>query len=64
LLSETKVSDQGLEHLRGLSDLIELHLIKTEVTAAGVAKLQAALPNCKIAVDPAIQAELDKSKKK
>ena len=36
----------------------------TKINAADVAKLQSALPNCKITVDPAIQAELDKMKKR
>ncbi len=42
------VSDAGLEHLRPLTNLKILGLLKTQVTAAGVAKLQQALPNCKI----------------
>ena len=60
-LNDTGVGDQGLVYLEGLS-LTDLALLRTKVTAAGVAKLQAALPNCKINVDPAIQAELDKMK--
>ncbi|MBI3465848.1 MAG: hypothetical protein HY000_22755 [Planctomycetes bacterium] len=42
------VRDAGLEHLKGLKNLRELNLAGTQVTAAGVAALQAALPECKI----------------
>ena len=48
LLSGTKVSDGGLEHLETLKSLT---LRKTKVTRAGVAKLQKALPDCKIVWD-------------
>ena len=47
-LEHTHVSDTGLEHLRGLTDLQHLDLRYTKVTEAGVARLQQALPNCKI----------------
>jgi Leucine-rich repeat (LRR) protein len=62
-LDGTAITDGGLEHLTSLKNLRVLNLSGTKVTAVGVAKLQAALPNCKITVDPAIQAELDKLKK-
>lgn len=47
-LYSTQVSDKGLHHLYGLKNLKELKLRDTRVTAVGAAKLQAALPNCKI----------------
>lgn len=47
-LSYTKVTDGGLERLVGLNQLHELHLEGTHVTDGAVAKLQRALPNCKI----------------
>ena len=47
-LNDTEVTDAGLEHLKGLIDLEVLVLSDTQVTDAGVAKLQEALPNCKI----------------
>jgi hypothetical protein len=47
-LSNTKVSDVGVEYLKGLTQLQALDLSNTKVTDAGVAKLQKALPNCKI----------------
>ena len=47
-LSGTKVSDAGLEHLKGLTQLRVLHLNGTKVSDAGVAKLQEALPRCRI----------------
>jgi len=46
------ITDAGLEHLRGLSGLKTLTLPApsawTKITDAGVQKLQASLPNCKI----------------
>jgi len=47
-LSNTKVSDAGLEHLKGLSNLEFLYLTDTKVTANGAKKLQTALPKCEI----------------
>jgi internalin A len=47
-LNGTHVTDAGLVHLAGLKELKSLNLCGTKVTDAGVAKLQKALPNCKI----------------
>ena len=44
----TKITDAGLVHLKGLTNLQELDLSRTRTTDAGVAELQKALPNCKI----------------
>jgi serine/threonine protein kinase/formylglycine-generating enzyme required for sulfatase activity len=44
----TPVSDAGLEHLTGLRNLVWLDLRRTKVTEKGVAKLQAALPKCRM----------------
>ena len=44
----TPTTDAGLEHLKGLSRLRWLYLYDTKVTDGGVAKLQKALPTCKI----------------
>jgi internalin A len=52
-VSDTKVTDSGLVHLKGLTKLLELDLRKTKVTTAGVADLQKAIPNCKIEWDGA-----------
>ena len=41
-------TDAGLDRLKGFTQLRELDLTGTQVTDAGVAKLQKALPNCKI----------------
>jgi hypothetical protein len=47
-LYSTQVTDAGLEHLRELQSLEVLKLRGTNVTPQGVAKLKAALPNCKV----------------
>jgi hypothetical protein len=47
-LINTAISDKGLVNLEGLDSLRELHVIGTQVTADGIAKLQLALPECKI----------------
>ena len=47
-LNNTAVDDSGLEHIAVLHQLQRLYLTGTQVTDEGVAKLQQALPNCKI----------------
>jgi len=47
----TKITDAGLVYLKGLTNLTFLTLSK-EVTDAGVAELQKALPNCVISRYP------------
>ena len=47
----TKITDAGLVHLKGLTSLQELYLMRTKITDAGVAKLKEALPNCQIISD-------------
>jgi len=47
-LSNSRVSDAGLQHLTGLTNLERLDLRSSKVTAEGVKRLQNALPNCKI----------------
>ena len=48
LIGSIKVTNAELLHLKGLTKLQRLSLIETNVTDAGVADLQKALPNCKI----------------
>ena len=49
-LHDTKITDAGLKELAKLQKLAELYLNDVrEVTKAGVAELQKALPNCRIA---------------
>ena len=48
-LRDTKVTDVGLAHLKGLTKLRFLDLGKTAVTDAGIKELQKALPKAKIA---------------
>ena len=47
-LMSIQLSDAGMEQLAALTNLKDLHLNYTKVTPAGVAKLQQALPKCKI----------------
>ena len=42
------ITDAGLAHLKGLTNLTYLDLGKTQITDAGVAELQQALPKCRI----------------
>lgn len=44
-LDGTQVTDAGLVHLKGLTNLEYLYLRKTQVTDAGIAELEA---NCRI----------------
>ena len=53
-LSRTGVTDAGLVHLAGLTALERLWLADTQVTDAGVAELQKALPNCGIVLQAPI----------
>jgi hypothetical protein len=48
-LGGTQITDKGLHHLESMSNLPRLFLYNCpKVTAEGVARLQKALPNCKI----------------
>jgi len=47
-LSETQVTDAGLVHLKSLKGLTYLGLLRTGVTAEGVADLQSAIPDVKV----------------
>ncbi len=50
-LGGTRVTDASLDQLAVLPRLTTLELRNTKVTAAGVAKLAKALPQCKITWD-------------
>ncbi len=52
-LAGSGVSDKALPPLGDLTNLRELDLTGTKVTASGIAKLKEALPNCKIISDVA-----------
>ena len=47
----TKVTNAGLEHLKGLANLRALYLPGTDVTDEGVKKLRQTLPHCWITRD-------------
>jgi hypothetical protein len=44
----TLITDAGLVHLAGLTNLKTLYLFRTQITDAGVAELKKSLPNCEI----------------
>ncbi len=50
-LAGSGLGDDGIKHLAGLPNLEWLDLRRTKASAAGVAELQKALPNCKIVWD-------------
>jgi serine/threonine protein kinase/Leucine-rich repeat (LRR) protein len=52
-LAGSGLGDAGIQHLEGLTNLEALDLRKTKVTAAGIERLQKALPKCKIEWDGA-----------
>jgi hypothetical protein len=47
-LNDAAVTDEGILLLRSLKQLLDLQVFHTQVTDAGVAELQKALPNCQI----------------
>jgi hypothetical protein len=47
-LAGSSVSDEGLKNPYGLTNLQELDLAQTKVTAAGRTELQKALPKCRL----------------
>ena len=49
-LAGTQVTDAGLRHLKGLTSLRQVVLFRTQVTPAGVADLNDALPNVYVAL--------------
>jgi Leucine-rich repeat (LRR) protein len=49
VLVDADLSDTGIRHLEGLTNLTDLDLRQTKVTKDGVAALQKALPQCRIA---------------
>ena len=51
-LSNTQVTDSGIECLARLSNLKSISLEGTRVTPVGLAKLKASLPDCEIRITP------------
>ena len=50
-LAGSFLTDAGIKHLAGLTNLESLDLRRTKATAAGIAEQQTALPKCKIEWD-------------
>jgi hypothetical protein len=51
-VSDTNISDEGLQHLRELNSLRFIYLDGTKVTKKGVEELRAALPDCCVVMCP------------
>jgi len=49
-LAGSGLTDEGIKHLAGLTNLEWLDLRRTKASAAGVAELKKALPKCKVMV--------------
>ena len=47
-LSSPKITDAGLEHLKGLTKVTSISISTSGTTTEGIAALRAALPNCRI----------------
>jgi len=47
-LGSLEITDHGLDHLQGMTNLYRLELYNTQVTDKGVKRLHSALPNCEI----------------
>lgn len=47
-LSNSQITDAGMEHLKGLTKLSELNLNNTQITDAGLQELKTSLPKCQI----------------
>ena len=63
-LEATLVSDNGLETLGQISTLKSLLLTDSKVTAAGVVKFKAALPDCEVRLSPEMQKAVEEGQKK
>ena len=50
-MHDTRITDVGLERLKGLRQLQWLSLGGTKVTEQGIKKFQQALPSCQIVLD-------------
>jgi hypothetical protein len=47
-LYRTKVSDEGIAHLKKLAKLKTIELKRTQISEEAAKELQEALPNCKV----------------
>jgi hypothetical protein len=50
-LTNTSITDAGLEFLSKIKTLEYLHVEGTRVTANGISQVRSALPNCEVAWD-------------
>ena len=57
-LDSTPVTDAGLECLEALSNLAYLQLTNTQVTGAGVAKFEQALPRVLVVQDVSVPSTI------
>jgi hypothetical protein len=64
LNGEERITDAGLEHLKGLQQLHELDLGECSVSPEAVERLRQALPKCKVMWQPKLTGDITESQQR